>query len=568
MNPPSPAIVSQSAVRRLPRWAMVLLCVTYILTGFVGREPWRDVDMAAFGFMRELASHHTAWLAPLQEGLAPNVPGLLQYWLGAWALQLLPADLPPDLVVRLPFMALLGLTLACVWWAIHGLARMPGAQPVAFAFGGEASPTDYARALADGGLLALLACLGLAQMGHETSHSLVQLAGVGGMFFAASAMWWQPRMAALAAFVSPLTLTLAGAPGLALVLGLAALVMVWSVRSPHLPQRYSWAAWWLLSVAVAACTAWALELWQWRILNPWTHGRSWDSLGKLLLWFAWPAWPLALWTLWRWRQQLAHPWRQLHLTVPLTLVITAIWATIFTLDNDRALLLGLPGIAALAAFALPTLRRSLGALIDWLTLIFFTVSALTIWVVWVSTQTGIPAKPAANVAKLAIGFVPSFSLFPFVVAVIGTLAWLLLAAWRTRRHRAAIWKSLALPAGGTALGWLLLMTLWLPMLDYARSYAPHMRAVAQEVPDDVHCMQTLGLNSAQIAAVKFYTPWQVQRVDAEAAPSATAQCDWLLTTPYAWAAETSAMRALWQEHARVVRPTERRDFLLVLQRRP
>ena len=81
-------------------------------------------------------------------------------------------------------------------------------------------------------------------------------------------------------------------------------------------------------------------------------------------------------------------------------------------------------------------------------------------------------------------------------------------------------------------------------------------------------VQTLGLNSAQIAAVKFYTPWHVQRVDAEAAPSATGQCDWLLTTPSAWAAETSAARALWQEHARVVRPTERRDFWLLLQRQP
>lgn len=74
------------------------------------------------------------------DGLTPENPGLLQYWLGAWALKLLPAAMPPDLVVRLPFMLLLVLALLCTWRAVFSLARTPGAQPVAFAFGGEASP--------------------------------------------------------------------------------------------------------------------------------------------------------------------------------------------------------------------------------------------------------------------------------------------------------------------------------------------------------------------------------------------------------------------------------------------
>jgi hypothetical protein len=75
----------------------------------------------------------------------------------------------------MPFIVLLVLT----WWppgtaSITWRAR-PRAQPVPFAFGGEASPTDYARAIADGGLLALIACLGLAQLSHETTPALAQL---------------------------------------------------------------------------------------------------------------------------------------------------------------------------------------------------------------------------------------------------------------------------------------------------------------------------------------------------------------------------------------------------------
>lgn len=565
MNPPSPAIVAQNAVRSLPRWIMLLLCITYILAGFVGREPWRDVDIAAFGYMQAMAHSETSWTQPLIDGIKPDVPGILQYWLGAWALRLLPSTMPADVVVRLPFMVLLALALLCTWRAVFSLARTPGAQPVVFAFGGEASPTDYARALADGGLLALMACLGLAQFSHETSHTLVQLTAVCALFFAAACMWWQPKLSAAAALLGMLALALSGAPSMAMFLGLGAVAMTLCIQTPKLQQRYSWAAWWILSMAVAASAAWLLGLWEYRLINPWQQGKDWQSIARLLMWFSWPAWLLALWALWRWRGQLVHPRHNSHLAWPLWLWVIAVFCTIFTMDGDRSLILALPGIAALAAFALPTFKRSLGALIDWLTLFFFTISAITIWVVWISVQTGFPAKPAENIQRLAIGFEPSFSLFSFLVAVAATIGWVLLVAWRTRRHRAAIWKSLAVPAGGTVLGWVLLMTLWLPMLDYARSYTPHVNAVAHVIPRDVSCVRTLGFTPALTTAFRFYAPWQLQRGIATATD---AQCNWLIATPAAWSAVDTEAAAQWQFVQQVTRPTERKDNLLVLHRTP
>ena len=211
MSLPTPAIVAQSAVRRIPRSILLVLCGVYILAGFVGRAPWREVDMQAFALMRALAQGQTHWLQPQLGPLLPSDPGLLQYWLGAWAIQWLPASWSSDWVARLPFMGLLALALACTWRAVYGLARMPSAQPVSFAFGGEAHPKDYACALADGALLALLACLGLAQMGHETSHRLVQLAALAALFYAASNLRWQPLRAGFAAFLAPQALALAGA---------------------------------------------------------------------------------------------------------------------------------------------------------------------------------------------------------------------------------------------------------------------------------------------------------------------------------------------------------------------
>ena len=77
--------------------------------------------------------------------------------------------------------------------------------------------------------------------------------------------------------------------------------------------------------------------------------------------------------------------------------------------QDRALMLGVPGAAVLAAFALPTFKRSTTAAIDWFSMFFFSLSAIAIWVIYMAMHTGVPAKPAANVAKLAPGFVATFS---------------------------------------------------------------------------------------------------------------------------------------------------------------
>ncbi len=60
-----------------------------------------------------------------------------------------------------------------------------------------------------------------------------------------------------------------------------------------------------------------------------------------------------------WRCRCGSPWCR--------------WLPTWTTDfSDRSLLLGLPALATLAAFALPTLRRSVAALIDWFTLLFFS----------------------------------------------------------------------------------------------------------------------------------------------------------------------------------------------------
>lgn len=560
MNQPTPAIVSQDAVRRLPRIALLLFCLAYVVPGFVGREPWKNADIAGFGYMFELARGTASWMAPTLLGQPPEFDALLPYWLGAWAMQAAPAWVPIDFAARIPFAMLLALTLVTTWYGVYDLARTPGAQPVPFAFGGEANPTDYARAMADGGLLALIACLGLAQLSHETTPALAQVAFTALTFHAIAVLAYRPALAALSLVAGLAGLTLSGAPAMALLFGLGGLMISLLDPDAHADagQTAAWKAAGILAAAllVAAFLAWHLDLWRWRISDQ-GLARDWRSLGRLMLWFTWPAWPLALWTLWRWRRQLISR----HVALPLWFALVATVTTWMTPSSDRSLLLALPALAALAAFALPTLGRSVAALIDWFTLLFFSGCALVIWVVWISMQTGVPAKPAANVAKLAPGFEPSFSLVPFVVALLATVAWAWLVRWRTGRHRLVIWKSLVLPAGGAALCWLLLMTLWLPVLDFARSYAPVVRGVMHHM-DRPGCVESFGLNRAQIAAFRYHG-----EMDLRPASREVSACPWLLAAAQLQPAMTLALDMRdWRLVSSVRRPADANDNVLLYRR--
>jgi hypothetical protein len=559
---PTPAIIAQSAVRQIPRIALLLLCLAYTLAGFLGRDPWKNADITAFGYMTELAHGKTDWLAPQLLGASPTIDALLPYWLGAWFIQIAPHWISPDLAARLPFIALLLLSFLALWYGSYHLAQNPEAQPLAFAFGGEAKPSDYARAIADGSLLAFMASLGLAQLAHETTPAMAQLFFATLGFYGFAALPYRRVIAVLSASLGLLGLALSGAPTLAILFGLGGVLIHGLDRSTQSSAGQGWP----LAILVAALVligllSWALDLWHWRITILQTNWQEWKSHGRLLLWFTWPTWPLVLWTLWHWRRQLVRqglPSR--HLAWPVWLALVALAAALSTAASDWCLLLALPALAALAAFALPTLKRSIAALIDWFTLLFFSGCAAIVWVVWIALQTGVPQQPAANVARLVPGFVHHFSPIAFVLALVATLAWAWLVAWRVGRHRNVIWKSLVLPASGAALSWLLLMTLWLPMLNYARSYAPMVhQAVAAMQPSG--CVKVFGLNDGQVAAFRFHGNLALEQLQSPQA------CNWLMVGgSERRRLERQINLANWRLLQQVGHPADPKSLVLIYQR--
>ena len=130
----------------------------------------------------------------------------------------------PAFAARLPFALLLALALALTWYATYHLARVRGGAAAALRLRRRGQPVDYARAIADGALLALIATLGLLQLGHETTPELVSSRGRAlplraGGGAARRAEGRAGRRAAVA-------LAASGAPSIALLLGTVGAVAV------------------------------------------------------------------------------------------------------------------------------------------------------------------------------------------------------------------------------------------------------------------------------------------------------------------------------------------------------
>ena len=551
MNLPNPALVTQRAAQRLPRLALLLFCAAYVLPGLFGRDPWRGADITAFGYMLSIAQGQSGWFAPTVTGLPPET-AVLPFWLGAAAIKLLGFAISPAVAARIPFALLLVGVLVLTWYSTYHLARTEAAQPLAFAFGGEADPVDYARAIADGALLALIATLGLLQLGHETTPELGQLASVALFMYALSASAFRGSKPKLAVLLALPMLAASGAPSIALALGLAGTLLSWKSSYPDV-RRF--ALWVVASTALAAAVAWGLGAWGWR-LGSYRGGGQVLSLFKQFAWFLWPCWPLAAWTLWRWRRQLLKR----HISVPLMILAVSLLACVAMGGSDRALLLGLPALAVLAAFSLPTLTRGAAAAIDWFSVFFFSLSALVIWVIYVAMQTGVPQQPAANVARLVPGFIAPFSIVELALAALATSAWLWLVQWRTGRHRHPIWKSMVLPASGVALCWLLLMTLWLPLLDHARSYRPLIDRIALHVPRG-SCIASASLARGQGVALEYLGGY---RLDTSHSAESTTCGFWLRQE-----ARRTPLRAPagWSLLARERRPTDTEEVTAIYKRR-
>ena len=510
-----PVRLAAAATLALPRWALFALGLLYILPGLIGRDLWKE-DAGSFGIMWTMAQGGlNDWLAPNIAGLPVHDEGPLAFWLGAACIKLFGWLLGDVMAARVSTMAIFVLGAMSVWYTAFHLGRRPEAQPLRLAFGGQPEPNDYGRTLADTAALIYLGCLGLLLFSHETLAVTLQGALVA--YFLYRAVRYveapSPRNAALIGLsLGALTLALGWLTPVALVL---ALILCSHFLTMPLPRT-------LAHVGMAALTATLITL-IWVVpaamlatpneVNPvdgwiaWSASQigwpMWSSIKTFLrvgIWFFWPAWPFAAWAIYAWRRQD----NLLHIVLPLTFVAALTLLILCDpVPKNGDLLKLLPPLAIMAAFGMPTMKRGTINAIDWFSVMVLTMLAGLLWLFWVAKLTGVPAQFAKNALKLLPGFVPEFSALPFIVAACASVGWIALVQWRISRQPAVLWRAVVLSSGGLILLWVLLMTLFLPDLNYSKSYATVARQLAANVPAGTQCVDT-NVGLPQRASFVYY----------------------------------------------------------------
>lgn len=523
-----PVRLPAAATLALPRWGLVALCLLYILPGIIRRDPWKFDDAAGFGIMWTMAHGSLAdWLVPNIVGLPMPLEAPLAHWTGALLIMLFGWVAGDALAARLAVLVFFAIGAASVWRTAFVLGRRTDAQPLKLAFGGQPATLDYGRTLADGALLIYVASLGLLLRSHETAAPALHVSLVAASFYAGACLFDRPKLSA--------------AVGLGISLGLLALTRSW--MTPALL---------LLAFTVAAALHYRLALWRLlavslplALLLPATwvlarHGLVGDagsliwlrdsalSIGlptlpslqhllKNLFWFTWPAWPIAAWAVYAWRTQPT-----LHIVLATAGLAALLLQSLFTpnLSHDELLSL-LPPLAILATFGLPTLKRGAINAIDWFSVMTLSAIAAFLWLGWIAKQTGWPAQLARNAFRLAPGFQPEFNAFALLVALTASAGWILLLRWRLGRRPPVLWRAVVLSTGGLVLCWLLLMTLWLPWLNYGQSYALVAQQIGKHLPDSDYCVQAEGIGAAQRASFAYMGHVKFARGDGE-------RCEFLL----------------------------------------
>ncbi len=505
----TPARLTALATAKLPRLALWGLSLVYIFAGLFLRDPWKTDDVVGLATMvTAFREGGITWLLPHIGSLPHAEEGPLITWVGGacmWLFGPLLGDIAAGRLANLIWFAIM---TSCVWYGTYLLGRRPEAQPLALPFGGEPSAHDYGRMLADAALLLLIATVGILQRVHETSVVPAIMACQAVSFYALARMMDRPFIGAttLAIAVSSAFLTRGWVGAFPIILGATFGFYPGSILWQH--RRWlPWVvgltavlmlAWW---IPASNSTYW-IHNWQ-----AWNRGvLAWPQLNQTLRtlrdlpWYLWPIWPLALLATWRWRAWVftSPIWQ------PFVMTVCSLFLLFFLKEATDAeyILIAVP-CTALAAFSLPTLRRGVINTLDWFALMCFSLTAATVWLGWFALNFSWPADIANNIARHAVGYKSVISWSAFALALAVTAAWVTLVVWRLHVRPAALWRGTVLSAGGLTTTWILLVLLWQPTVNYARSYRSVSGQLAQALAQyrrPGECVQGLDLSSGPRAS--------------------------------------------------------------------
>jgi len=530
---------------------VVLLGIAYVLPGLVGHDPWKPDEAYSFGMIYHILNAGD-WVVPMVAG-EPFM------------------EKPPLYYVSAAYMA----KLLFSWMPLHDAARLTSGiyTAVTLALVGLSARANWGDGHGSLAVMILLGSLGLVTHSHMMYTDTALLTGFALAFYGLILSRTQVVVAGLA---------LGTGVGMGFMSkGLIAVGMIGCI-AVLLPVFAAWrnrAYLRCLMVALIAAAPW-LTIWpfalyqrspelfmQWFWINNIGRFFGFAHLGastepwfcaETLLWFAFPALPLALWTAWQLKwEELKQPAFQLPALAFVVMV------TILGVSRSARAVYMLPlllPLSVLAAGGARSLPRRFAATADWLCRVVFGLLAVALWWCWIEMALqGRPPEWAWLAAYLPMDFKPVFQGAALAVAVALTLAWALLLYTLNKWNIRPVISWVA----GLTLVWGLLLTLWLPWLDSAKSYREVFASMQRALPLGSGCVASLHLGESERAMLEYMAGVVSVRREIEA----DAACDLILVQSRNGTQEQASehgWRLIWEGN----RPGDSREGFRLFAREP
>jgi 4-amino-4-deoxy-L-arabinose transferase-like glycosyltransferase len=504
--------------RRHPSALLIVAIITvFVFAGSIGHDPWKADEAYVFGMVHSMLESGD-WVVPMLAGESFMEKPPLYYWVATAFARLLSGWMAPPDAARITSSFFMLVACGALWLsARHWWGKQVGPYaPMALLACFALAPQTHLM-MPDVPLLAgfALSAYGFARLMEKPLASGIVLGLGAGIAFLAKGLLGPLAIGATAALL-PLCFrqwrTRSYLQGLTIAFAACLpLILVWPLalhaRSPLLFREWFWEnnlGRFLGFSSVASGT----EQTRWF----WAHN---------LPWFTFPALPLAGYFLWKRRTDIASDPALQYAVVTfgmlmLTLLASASARVVYALP----LMVPVALLAAPAAIALPgRLDRfwaGSGA-------ILFGLLSLMVWAGWcVMMWTGAAPGWPWLLRVLPADYLPGFDGKAFAVASAVTVCALVLAS---RRDRFAV-SGLYTWTTGLAVFWVLLSTLWMPWLDYAKSYRSVFAAMP--LPQDEGCIGSFGLGEGERAMLHYFNGRNTLRREQWPA----AQCDTLLVQGY------------------------------------
>ena len=469
-----------------------LICLAWTLLGLVGHDPWKPDEAIAFGVVYHLVQSGD-WVVPMLAGEPYLERPPLIYLTAALFGTVFSPVLPLHDAARLVSGAFMGLT---------------------FVFTGLAAKELYGGNKSWMATLMLLGCGGLLVRGHQLISDVALLAGLAMGLYALALSARRPLLAGF--WLGTGLGVMFFSTGMAEPLVLLVTMMLLPAVSPHWRTR-AYAL--TVLVAMVLLLPWALiwpgalysrspELfaqWFWienvlrlKGLFSFSDEEEYFYYLNVLPWFAWPALPFALWTLWaQGRAGLRKP------GIHLPLVAFAAFFAFLSLIGEAREIFGLPlllPLSLLAAACFETLRRGATNAYYWFALMLSTFFILVGWLYWVAIDFGVPARLGRHMMEMQPEYHAQTHPLVILVAFVFTAAWfvLLFNVRRSAERPVIIW------AAGVTIIWTLVTLLLVNYIDTGKNYRSMVAKLSQAIPAGHRCIYSQSLGEPQRALLHYF----------------------------------------------------------------